>query len=111
MWLLQFLRRYRSVDFISSIAGKVAHNCHQSTWRRVRHRVISMRLHEARGYVRARAVECVHSETDRMLANVRGITHEQRAAIVSRALEHVVGLVIRDVLTPSTSLAGKRLAA
>jgi hypothetical protein len=110
MSLLQWFFGGRSPDSLSRHAAKVAQECHRAVWHRVSHRVLAMRLNEARGYVRARAASCIQSEADALLRRHPGL-ERQRADLVARATDHVVGLVIRDVLITPTRTAERRRAA
>lgn len=110
MPILQWLMRRRSSDALSRLSAKVAQESHLAVWNRVSHRVLAMRLNEARGYVRARAASCIQAETDALLRRHPGLA-QQRAELVVRATDHVVGLVIRDVLITPTRTAERRRAA
>ena len=112
MWLFDFLPlRRRSNDVLGRLAAKIAHDSHRAVWGRVSHRVLSMRLNEARGYVRARAAHCIQTEVERLSQHNRDLTGRTRAELVSRATDQVVGLVIRDVLVMPAQTAAKRRAA
>jgi hypothetical protein len=112
MWLVDFiLRRPRPNDFIGRIAAKVAHDSHRSVWSRVSHRVLTMRLNEARGYVRARACQCIHSEVEQVMRRNPQLRDDIRQELISRATDHVVGLVIRDVLVMPAETHTRRRAA
>lgn len=112
MWMLDLITgRRKKHDAITKLAAKVAHDTHEAVWSRVSHRVLAMRLNEARGYVRARAAQCIHAEVDRVALRNPQIEERTRAEIASRAIDHVVGLVIRDVLVMPAQKAGKRRAA
>jgi hypothetical protein len=111
MPILQWLFGRRASDTLSRLAAKVAHESHRAVWNRVSHRVLGMRLNEARGYVRARAASCILAEADAVLRHHPDLNERQRADLVARATDHVVGLVIRDVLITPSRTAERRRAA
>lgn len=112
MWFTDlFPRRRRPGDFIGRLAAKVAHDSHRAVWSRVSHRVLAMRLNEARGYVRARAAQCICAEVDELVRQNPQLTETKRAELVARATDHVIGLVIRDVLIMPAETVAKRQAA
>lgn len=110
MAIFQWIFKRRTADSLSRLAAKVAQGSHQAVWNRVSHRVLAMRLNEARGYVRARAASCIQAEIDAVLRRHPDLEH-QRDDLVARATDHVVGLVIRDVLITPTRTAERRRAA
>jgi hypothetical protein len=70
-----------------------------------------MRLNEARGYVRARAAQCIHAEVEQVLRRNPQLSLRAQADLVTRATDQVVGLVIRDVLvTPAEAVTRRRAA-
>lgn len=112
MWLLDVLTlRRKTQDVLGKTAAKVAQDSHRAVWNRVSHRVLAMRLNEARGYVRARAADCIQSEVDRVVKRNPQWGDKARQEIIMRATDHVVGLVIRDVLVMPAETAAKRRAA
>ena len=112
MWFFDYLRlRLRSSDAIGRLAAKVAHDSHRAVWSRVSHRVLAMRLNEARGYVRARAAQCIHTEVERLSQRNPQLSVRAQSELISRATDHVVGLVIRDVLVMPAQTTSKRRAA
>ncbi len=110
MSIFQWLLGRRTSDSLSRMAAKIAQESHQAVWNRVRHRVLAMRLNEARGYVRARAASCIQAEAEAALRRHPGL-ERQRDDLVARATDHVVGLVIRDVLITPARTAERRRAA
>lgn len=112
MWVLDLITgRRQKRDAISKIAAKVAQDAHEAVWSRVSHRVLAMRLNEARGYVRARAAQCIHAEVERVVRRNPLFQAQMQSEIASRAIDHVVGLVIRDVLVMPAQKAARRRAA
>lgn len=110
MPIFQWLLGRRKSDSLARIAARIAQESHQAVWNRVSHRVLAMRLNEARGYVRARAASCIQAEADATVRRHPDLEH-QRDDLVARATDHVVGLVIRDVLVTPTRTAERRRAA
>jgi hypothetical protein len=112
MWLIDLLSgRKRNTDAIGRLAAQVANETHQAVWTRVSHRVLAMRLNEARGYVRARAAHCIQSQVEQVVRRNPQLNPRQLADLASRATDHVVGLVIRDVLVAPGQSASRRRAA
>ena len=112
MWLVDLvLRRSKSNDSIGRMAAKVAHDTHRAVWNRVSHRVLAMRLNEARGYVRARAGQCIQMEVEQLVSRHPQISDKVRHELVARATDHVIGLVIRDVLVMPAENTSRRRAA
>jgi hypothetical protein len=112
MWLLDVLMfRRSSNDTLGRLAARVAHDSHRAVWSRVSHRVLSMRLNEARGYVRARAAHSIQAEVESLVSRNPQLGGKAQQEIVARATDHVVGLVIRDVLVMPAQTAARRRAA
>ena len=103
--------RRRSADLISRLAAKIANDSHLTVWNRVSHRVLAMRLNEARGYVRARAAQCIHTEVEKAVRRNPQLSVRAQSDLVARATDQVVGLVIRDVLVMPAEAVTKRRAA
>src|SRR5262245_53011819 len=61
--LAQWLR----LDWVTEMAERVAGRSRLAVWQRVMDRLGGLSPHEARGYLRARAVTVVREETDRLI--------------------------------------------
>lgn len=80
----------------SELAARIAPRCHAAVWARVERRAPSMRLSEARGYIRARAAAVVHAQVNAELNHTR--RDVSRADLMSLATDKVVTLVFRELL-------------
>jgi hypothetical protein len=114
MGIWSFFARRRNARLAAHMAADVAEHSYQSVLDRVRRRATTMRVAEARGYVRSRALEIVHRELE--AAHVRSgripLTPEIRTDIVSRATEAVVAHVLAELRNvPKAAKPDKRRAA
>ena len=112
MRLLKMLfRAVRTDHRLADLAREVAVRCHGTVWSQVQNRAVAMRLSEARGYVRARAVGIISSEVDQMLRREAAVDLEMRDRLVEDGLRRVVTLVMRDLLhTPPRYQLLRRVA-
>ena len=111
MGLTSFLRSPRKKQ-IARLADEVASRSFTAVWERIERRAPSMRLSEARGYVRARAAHAVSRELNYVLsacddATVADLAEEVRFA----AMHHVVRLVFRDLVNLPPRVIQQRRAA
>jgi hypothetical protein len=94
----------------TSLASQVAHEITAEVWMRALARMGSMRLAEARGYLRATATEAASARVDAALLRSRGIDVSARANIVTLAAEGVVERLEADLVRVPRS-SGLRRAA
>ena len=87
-------RRRRSVD---ALVRLVAEQSLEVVCRLVADRVTAMTVCEARGYVRARAVQEVRRQTRAVIAQRQGIDPAWESTIVVRAAERVSPLALRQL--------------
>ncbi len=111
MWFVDLVLRRPRSDEMGKMAANVARESHLAVWSRVSHRVLTMRLNEARGYVRARAAQCIQAEVDQRALRNLHLSDQARQELIARATDHVVGLVIRDVLLMPAEASIQRRAA
>ena len=111
MLLKSWFGRHRRARLVAELSQQVAEGSHNAVWTKVRDRVASMRLAEARGYVRARAVSSIADEADRMLCLSGLIDRGVRSQIIEEATDRVVTLVFRDLLNLPPRLRTVRRAA
>ncbi len=114
MGLWSFFARRRTARIVAYMSAQVAERSHQAVLDRVRRRVATMRVSEARGYVRSRALEIVHREMNAVhLQSGRiPLTPEARTEIVSRATEAVLARVLAELRNvPKSAAPDKRRAA
>ena len=99
MRLLRMLFRAATTDHrLADLAREVAVRSHGRVWSLVQTRAVSMRLSEARGYVRARALGIISTEVDQMLRREAAVELALRDQLVEDGLRRVVTLVMRDLL-------------
>jgi len=118
MLLTSLFGRHRRERLVADLSQQVAEGSHNAVWTKVKDRVASMRLAEARGYVRARAASPIADEADRMLGGsdpvdsaVRSQIIAVRSQIIEEATDRVVTLVFRDLLNLPPRLRTVRRAA
>ena len=103
----RFLAQYR----ISHLAAEIAERSHATVWEKTHKQAIAMRLPEAQGYVRARAIAVIHAHAMRALADAELIDRSLRSELIERATGAVVDSVTHDLLKSPRRFAGRRLAA
>jgi len=103
--------RHRRERLVADLSQQVAEGSHNAVWTKVKDRVASMRLAEARGYVRARAASPIADEADRMLSRSDLVDRAVRSQIIEEATDRVVTLVFRDLLNLPPRLRTVRRAA
>ena len=62
MSLWERLLPHRTARLQARLANEIAQRSRAEVWNRIEHRASTMRLAEARGYMRARAAEAIHRE-------------------------------------------------
>src|SRR6185295_18385716 len=95
MGLFSFLDFGGGTKQLRELSARIAPRCRAAVWNRVQDRVTTMRLSEARGYIRARSAAVVHSHVDAELAGSVAIAIS-RAELVALVTETVATLVFRD---------------
>jgi hypothetical protein len=114
MGLWSFFARRRTARIVSYMSAQVAERSYQSVLDRVRRRVATMRVSEARGYVRARSLEIVHREMNAVhLQSGRiPLAPEVRTDIISRATEAVLARTLAELRNvPKGAVPNNRRAA
>ena len=97
MGLLSFLTRRRTNRLIAKAAAEVATRSHAAVLDRVRRRASTMRIAEARGYVRSRALDIVHRELAAVHNGRIPLAPEVQVQIIGRATEAVVSGVLAEL--------------
>jgi hypothetical protein len=92
------------------IGGEVARQCHANLWHCGRSRLERMSAAAIRGYVSAYASNYIGPKADVLLLR-RGVDPSLRAAVVHAAIDQLVGMVIRDVLSIVPPAEAQPLAA
>ena len=112
MGILSFVFQRRNARRIAREAAEVASRSHQPVMDRVRRRASTMRIAEARGYVRSRALDIAHRELAAL--HNRAIPHapDVQTQIISRATETVVASVLAELrsVPPAAKVPSRRAA-
>jgi hypothetical protein len=112
MGIWSFFTARRQARSIANTAKEVATRSHTAVLDRVRRRAATMRVAEARGYVRSRALDIVHRELAAMHNGRITVDPATQARIIGQATEAVVVGVMAELNSvPKSARAGKRQAA
>lgn len=112
MGILSFFARRRNARLVAQRAEEVAGRSGAAVLDRVRRRATSMRLAEARGYVRSRALEIVHREMAAVQSGLPKLDTALQTEIISRATEAVVTYVMAEIRNvPNIGRPARRKAA
>ena len=98
MQLLNFLVRRRTQREIGRMANDVARRSRLAVWEQVFHKIGAMSVPEARGYVRAKAVQALHAEVAAVFDRHREWNSAQRASLLAQAKEQVFHLIMSDMM-------------
>lgn len=88
---------FRNESRMVSVVDRVAARAQNAVWQRVRDRVLNMGVHEARGYIRARATLIIERE----MAIVAGEEPTLRSTHLEEVAEAVRHRVVRRLLFES----------
>jgi len=97
MGILSFFTQRRNARLATQAAAEVAERSYTAVLGRVRRRAATMRLSEARGYVRSRALEIVHRELAAVHKGHIKLDPAVQTDIISRATEAVVVRVLAEL--------------
>ncbi len=112
MGILSFFTRRRQARRIAQAAADVAQRSYASVMDRVRRRATTMRIAEARGYVRSRALDIVHRELAAKYNGRIPLDPATQTQIIGRATEIVVSGVLAEVRSvPQAARGAARQAA
>ncbi len=103
MGIWNFISRRRSARKAALISSEVAQRAVGPVLGRVRRRAASMRVSEARGYVRARALELVHRELAAVQKGREKLDPALQTEIVSRATEAVMSRVLAELRSAAST--------
>lgn len=101
MGIWNFLAKRRNARKVVAISSEVAQRSVAPVLGRVRRRATTMRVAEARGYVRARALEIVHRELATLQKGREKLDPALQTQIVSQAVESVVVRVMAELRSPA----------
>ena len=112
MGIWNFISRLRHARKAGPISSEVAQRSVGPVLGRVRRRTATMRIAEARGYVRARALEIVHRELAARQKGSEKLDPALQTRIVSQATESVVVRVMAEMRSvPKAPRPAQRRAA
>jgi hypothetical protein len=108
---LNIWNRLQLQQRLERLASEIADCSHALVWERSHRSALAMRLPEAQGYVRARAMPVIHQQTMLALLNEDAIDRELRSELLERATRAVVDSVTHELLKSPGRLATRRMAA
>ncbi|HEV3136954.1 MAG TPA: hypothetical protein VGZ26_03605 [Pirellulales bacterium] len=112
MGIWNFFKHRRTARFVAKASQEIADRSCAAVLDRVRRRATTMRIAEARGYVRSRALEIVHREMAAVYADRVKLAADIQTAIVSSATEAVTARVTAELRSvPKAARPSKRHAA
>jgi len=112
MGIWNFIAKRRRARKAALIGSEVAQRSVGAVLGRVRRRAATMRIAEARGYVRARALEIVHRELATLQKGREKLDPALQTEIVSQATDAVVVRVLAELRSvPKAARPGQRQAA
>jgi hypothetical protein len=103
MGIWSFFSRRRNARKAALISGEVAQRSVGPVLTRVRRRAATMRIAEAKGYVRARALEIVHRELGAVQKGREKLEPAMQTEIVSLATEAVIVRVMAELRSSEQS--------
>jgi hypothetical protein len=112
MGIWSFLTRRRQARVVTQLAQEVAARSYSAVMDRVRRRATTMRVAEARGYVRSRALDIVHRELAAIHNGRITLDPATQTEIISQATETVVVRITAELgNVPKAVRPAKRHAA
>lgn len=112
MGMFSFLTRRRNDRLVAKAAADVAGRSYRPVMDRVRRRAATMRVSEARGYVRSRALDIVHRELAAMYKGRIPLDPDTQTAIIGQATDNVVASVLAELRSvPKAAKGSDRKAA
>ncbi|HEX3727621.1 MAG TPA: hypothetical protein VHV08_15310 [Pirellulales bacterium] len=112
MGIFSFLTRGRHARMVSEAAAQLARRSQAVVLDRVRRRANTMRVAEARGYVRSRALDIVHRELAAMHNGRIPLSPAEQTEIISRATDAIVTAVLAELrCVPKTAVPKGKKAA
>ena len=113
MGIFSFFTQRRTARLVARAAEEIAGRSYPTVLDRVRRRAATMRVAEARGYIRSRALEIVHRELAAVYSDRTKLEPAVQTLIVSQATEAVIARVSSELQTAAKAAprTGKRSAA
>ena len=97
MGIFSFLSRRRTARLVTRSAAEVAERSYPAVMDRVRRRASTMRVAEARGYVKSRALDLVHRELAAIHNGKIPLDPATQTQIISKATETLVASVLAEL--------------
>jgi hypothetical protein len=101
---------WRNARLVEQAAGEVARQCQSDLWRLVCRHLGRLSIAEIRGYVRARAGDCVEAEVDSVLTR-RQLEPSLRARVLASAIDQLILMTVRNLLSQESIAVPQSLAA
>jgi len=112
MGIWNFFSERRTRQLVEQIGREVAQQSREPVLQRVRRRAATMRIAEARGYVRSRALEIVHRELAAVHNGRITVDPTTQTLMISLATEAVVTRIMAELRSvPKGVKPGRRQAA
>lgn len=112
MGLTQWMVDWLVTDKVAHLAERIAGRSRLATYQRVCERLPTLDAHEARGYIRARAVAIVSQEADKLIAQEGASLARLRSQLISTAMDSLVAAILQQMeQTRKARPAARRLAA
>ena len=97
MGIWSFLTQSRHARFVARLASEIAQRSYSPVSDRVRRRATTMRIAEARGYVRSRALEIIHRELASLRQEHKIADAAVREEIAAQASELLVVRILAEL--------------
>jgi hypothetical protein len=92
------------------LAERVASRSRLQVWQRVKDVLSQLKVTEARGYIRARALPIIKEETDRLIEQDGVKAARYREAIVEKATELLIRTILAQIEQSAKETAKRRAA-
>ena len=113
MGLAQWMVDWFITDKVAHLAERIAGRSRLATYQRVCDRLPKLDAHEARGYIRARAVAIITQEADKLIAQEGAAVQKLRSKLISAAMDSLVTAILQQAEQSrrTTKPSVRRLAA
>src|SRR5262245_7062163 len=99
--------QWLKLDCVTEMAERVAGRSRLAVWQRVMDQLPRLGPHEARGYLRARAISVIHLETDRLVEQEGAKVARIRNSIEEAALQLLVQSMITHIQQRGSSMPSR----
>lgn len=96
MGMTQWMVDWFVTDKVTQLAERVAGRSRLATYQRVCERLPTLDVHEARGYIRARATAVVIQETDKLIQQ-EGIADKLRSKLIAVAMDSLLVAILQQM--------------